>query len=102
MNRGEVWWWQSPDENPRPACILTRDDAIPVLTSLLIVPATTTRRGIPTEVALEQEDGMPRPCVLTLDGLWTVSKALLVERITKLPPNRMREICDALAIATGC
>lgn len=102
MKRGEVWWWQAPDEKPRPVCILTRDDAIPVLTSLLVVPATTRWRGIATEVALELEDGMPKPCVLTLDSPWTVSKALLVERITRLPPSRMHEVCGALAVATGC
>ena len=102
MKRGEVWWCQPPNEKPRPTCILTRDDAIPVLTSLLVVPATTTRRGIPTEVPLELEDGMPKPCVLTCDSMWTVSKALLVERITMLPPSRMHEVCGTLALATGC
>jgi len=47
---------------PRPWLILTRDEAIEVLDKLLAVPATTTIRGIPTEVPLGREDGMPSEC----------------------------------------
>ena len=30
MNRGEVWWVEHPDAGRRPACVLTRQAAIPV------------------------------------------------------------------------
>lgn len=102
MRHGEVWWMHVPDKKPRPACILTRDDAIPGLTTLLVAPATSTQRGIPTEVALDVEDGMPRPCVLSLDGVIAVPKSLLTDRITRLSPVRMHAVCGALILATGC
>jgi mRNA interferase MazF len=102
MKRGEVWWWRRPDQRSRPACIVTRDEAIPVLTSLLIVPATTTRRGIATEVELDIDDGMPIPCVLALDAVTPASKALLTDRITELSPARMHQVCLALRAATAC
>lgn len=102
MRRGEVWWVEHPELGRRPACILTRDEAIPVLRSILVAPATRTARRIRTEVALEREDGVPVPCVLSLDNLWTVSKRLIVERIAELPDARMLEVCQALRIATGC
>lgn len=102
MRRGEVWWFHEPDRKPRPACILTRDEAIAVLTYVHVVPATTRIRGIATEVPLDAEDGMSQPCVLSLDSLITAPKAFLTERITKLSPARMHQVCQALEVAAGC
>lgn len=93
---------EHPEAGRRPACILTRQAAIPVLTDLLMVPATRTIRGIPTEVPLGLEDGMPADCALSFDNLITVPKALLVERITALRPERLAELCAALGIAADC
>lgn len=102
MNRGEVWWVEHPDAGRRPACVLTRQAAIPVLMSVLVAPATRTVRGIPTEVALTREDGMPADCALSFDNLTTVPKALLTERIARVPDARLPELCSALQAASGC
>jgi len=102
VNRGEVWWYELPDVGRRPGCILTRSAAIPVLGAVLVVPATRTVRGIPTELRLGPEDGMPADCALSFDNLVTVPKSLLVERITTLAPHRQTGLCSALAVATAC
>jgi mRNA interferase MazF len=102
VGRGEVWWHEHPDESRRPYLILQRDAAIPVLTQLLAVPATRTRRGIPTEVGLDEADGMPQACVLALDNLRQVRPSYLTRRITALGPERMREVCQALHAAVDC
>jgi mRNA interferase MazF len=102
VNRGEVWWVEHPDAGRRPACVLTRQAAIPVLNSVLVAPATRTVRGIPTEVTLTREDGMPEDCALSLDKLTTVPKALLTTLITTLPQATLSELCRALRAATGC
>jgi mRNA interferase MazF len=102
VNRGEVWWLEHPDAGRRPACVLTRQAAIPVLTSVLVAPATRTMRNIPTEVSLTHADGMPDDCALSFDNLATVPKALLTQRITRLRAARMDELCSALRAATGC
>jgi len=102
VTRGEVWWMRPPGEPSRPACVLTRDAGIPVLRRITVIPATTTIRGIATEVELDAADGMPRTCALSLDNLRTVDKGVLTERITRLSPARMEEVCRALAFATGC
>lgn len=81
---------------------MTRDAAIPVLTWLLVAPITRTVRGIPTEVALDADDGMPQPCAVTLDNVRPVRAALLTTRITTLDPDRMGEVCDALRTAVAC
>lgn len=93
---------EHPDAGRRPACILTRQGAIAVLNAVLIVPATTRVRGLATEVALGADDGMPTACALSFDNVTTVPKSLLTERITRLGPAKIAELCGALAVATEC
>lgn len=100
--RGEVWWYEHPDAGRRPFLVLTRTEVVPVLSQLLGVPATRTSRGIPTEVALDESDGMPAPCVLSLDNVSVIRKALCTDRITTLGPEKLASVCEALRIAAGC
>jgi mRNA interferase MazF len=102
VNRAELWWAESPSRKRRPYLILTRQAAIPVLNAVLAVPATRTVRGIPTEVPLDRDDGMPEPCALSLDNLTAVPKSMFVEQISRLGPERMSQVCTALRVATGC
>ena len=101
MRRGDVWWVEARDSR-RPHLVLTRDAAIGVLNSVLAVPATRTVRGIPSEVPLGPEHGMPEDCALTLDNTRVVAKRLFVERICTLDAETMRSVCRALGRATGC
>src|SRR5207244_9245567 len=59
VNRGEVWWGEIRDVGRRPFLVMTRNAAIPVLNSVLAAPVTRTVRGLPTELVLGPEDGMP-------------------------------------------
>ncbi len=102
MNRGDVYWLDLPDEKSRPALVLTREAAIPVLNKVIVASMTRKIRDIPTEVRLGEADGMPTECVVSLDNLRTVSRSLLREPITTLSGTKLREVCQALAIATGC
>ena len=45
---------------------------------------------------------MPADCALAFDTLATVPKAMLTERITAVPEERLAELCEALRVATGC
>jgi mRNA interferase MazF len=102
VKRGEVRWAVSPQGIRRPYLVLTRQTVVNALHSVLAVPATRTVRGIPTEVRLGLDDGMPEACVLSLDNVTLMPKAFLGERITRLSARRMRAVCQALQIATGC
>ena len=82
--------------------MLTRYSAIEPLQTVLGVPATTTVRGIPTEVELGNEDRMPTECALSLDNTRVLPKALFVERICTLGPEKMDRVCRALELETGC
>ena len=100
--RGDVWWVEEPDWGRRPGLVLTRDAAIPVLRWVLVAPITRTIRGIPTEVALDESDGMPQPCVATLDNVRPVRRSLLTERLTRLRAWRLEQACEALRLAVDC
>jgi mRNA interferase MazF len=86
----------------RPALLLTRDAAIPLLRSIVVAPTTRTIRGIPTEVALGRSDGMPDECVVACDNVRVVHKSQLSRRITSLSASRLEQVCDALSYALGC
>jgi mRNA-degrading endonuclease toxin of MazEF toxin-antitoxin module len=75
---------------------LTRQGAIEHLNAVAAVLATRTVRHIPTEVALDVDDGMPEPCALSLDNITAVPKAFLVEKICRLDVAKMAELCRAL------
>jgi len=66
-----------PAAGRRPALVLTRTVAVPVLNRVVVAPATRTVRGIPTEVALDRGDGMPEACALSMDNLTVVAKGAL-------------------------
>jgi mRNA interferase MazF len=102
VTRGGVYWCDFPDEGRRPALILTRPEAVPVLNRVLVAPITRTIRGIPTEVRFDEADGMPAECVATFDNVRQIPHAYLGELITTLSGSRMHDVCKALAIATGC
>jgi mRNA interferase MazF len=67
-----------------------------------IASISRTIRRIPTEVVLDENDGMLTRCAVSLDNVGDASKSMLTEHITTLGSLRMRAVCDALAIAVGC
>ncbi len=100
MRRGEVWWADLGGPiGTRPVLLLTRDEGIRVRANVIIAPITTRVRGIPTEVSLGTEDGLPRECVADLDSLQTVRKALLRERVCALSDAKLESVENAIRFA---
>ena len=100
--RGEIWWAEAPDEQPRPYLILTRDEAIPVLNKVLAAAVTRTVRGIPSEVALGPSEGLKTECAASMDNIAPIRKSYLVRRIGALSRRRRHELCEALSAAVDC
>ena len=100
--RGEVWWAEIEELGRRPFLVMTRSAAIPVLNAVIAAPVTRTVRGIPTEVSLGPDDGMPAECAASFDNLRVVPKANLVGRICALGSARLAEACEALHLAVDC
>lgn len=67
-----VWADLGEPAGRRPVCVLTRDAAIPVLTSVTCAPITRTIRGIRSEVELGPEHGLPEACVISCDNVITI------------------------------
>jgi len=99
--QGEVWWAQADDKR-RPVLVLTRIEAIPVLDRLVVAPVTRTVRGIPTEIRLAPEDGLPIECAASFDNVQPINRRLLTERVAALDARRRHEICAALAALADC
>jgi mRNA interferase MazF len=98
-----VWWCELPKLGRRPVVVLSRDAAIPRLRRTVVAPCTTTIRGLPSEVVLEPgDDPVPQRSAVNLDSVENVPVAVLVERLGRLSDARLREVCDALAVAVDC
>ena len=102
VRRGGVYYLEHPEWGRRPVLVLTRDAAIPVLKRVTIASISRTIRDIPTEVILDEDDGMPTRCAVSLDNLGDAWKAMLTEHVTTLDPGRMNQVCRALDVANGC
>jgi mRNA interferase MazF len=102
MKRGEIWWAElSPPAGRRPVLLLSRNEAYVVRELVIVAPLTTRIRGIPSEVPLGDEDGVPRPCVINLDTIATVAKASLRERLTALSGDKLKAVDEALHFSLG-
>lgn len=99
--QGEVWWAEAEDKR-RPVLVITRSDAIPVLTWILVAPVTRTIRSIPTEVGLGASNGLPHDCVATFDNLQPIRRAFLTDRVGSLGADQANEICRALEALADC
>ena len=103
VRRGEIWRYRfkAPDKQ-RPVVVLSRPEVIGLLHTVMVAPVTSTIRGAPSEVVIGTGEGLKHPSALSLDHVQTVEKARLTGYIGNLGPDRMREVCMALAIAVAC
>lgn len=99
--QGEVWWAEAEDKR-RPVLVITRSDAIAVLSRVVVAPVTRTVRRIPTEIRFGPDDGLPTDCAASFDNLQPINRHLLTERLGALDAARRREICAALAALADC
>jgi mRNA interferase MazF len=87
--RSEIYWADlGPPAGKRPVCVLTRDAAIGVLTSVICVPITRTIRGISSEVEVGPEQGLPAVSAISCDNLLTLPQAAL----DSVPVGRLDEV----------
>lgn len=90
--RNDIFWADlGPPAGRRPVCVLTRDAAITVLTSVTCAPITRTIRGIRTEVEIGPDQGLPERCVITCDNVITVP----IEDLEPEPVGHLDEIARA-------
>lgn len=98
--QGEIWWAETEDKR-RPVLIVTRSEAMVVLTGVVVAPLTRTVRGIPTEIPLGPDEGLAVECAASFDNLQRVRRSMLTERTGDLGMRR-QEICAALRALADC
>lgn len=87
--RAEIYWADlGPPANRRPVCVLTRDAAIGVLTTVTCAPITRTIRGIRSEVRVGPEQGLPAASAINCDSLVTIRQSALDPR----PVGRLDQV----------
>jgi mRNA interferase MazF len=103
VNRGEIrlYTFKSPDKR-RPVVVLSRQDVIGLLRTVMVAPVTSSVRGAPGEVAVGVEEGLKTRSAVNLDHVQTVEQHLLGRHLGTLGREKMEEVCAALRVATGC
>lgn len=102
MRQGDIWLLEQPDTAPRPALILTRDAAIPILRHVTIAPITRTIRNIPSELHLGPSDGIRVTSAATFDNITTTPKAYLTRKLGTISEQRRPEMCAAARAILDC
>jgi mRNA interferase MazF len=103
VRRGEIWRYRfKPPDKTRPVVVLSRPDVIGLLHTVMVAPVTSSVRGAPSEVVVGVAEGLKHPSAVNLDHVQTVEKARLTAFLGSLGPERMRDVCRALAVAVGC
>ena len=98
--QGDVWWAETEDKR-RPVLVVTRSEATPILTRIVVAPVSRTVRGIPTEIGLGPREGLPTNCAASFDNLQTLLRSALTERTGTLGARR-NEICQTLSALADC
>jgi mRNA interferase MazF len=102
VHRGEIRWYTfaAPDKR-RPVLLLSRELVVERLNEFIVVPATRTIRGIPTEVVLSHDDGMPVACALNFDHISLARRDRIGAALISLNETRWVEVQRALLSACG-
>jgi mRNA interferase MazF len=98
--QGEIWWAEVEDLR-RPVLVVTRSEAVPVLSSIVVAPVTRTVRSIPTEISLGSDEGLGVACAASFDNLQRVRRSTLTTKVGQLG-SRGSELCEALRALADC
>jgi mRNA interferase MazF len=101
ISRGEVWDADIPGVGRHPVVVVTRNSAIPVLSSVVCVLVTSTFRGHVAEVELGTGEGLSRPSAANCDNVFTLPKRVLSRRRGMLDTHKLNEMDRALMVALG-
>lgn len=101
VGRGELWWGETPDAKGRPFLVVSRDAANEVMGRVLVAPVTSRVRGLPSELGLGADEGLPVESVASFDNLQPFPQAMLVRRLGTLGP-RLHEICRVAGATLDC
>lgn len=86
-------------DKARPAIVLTRDSARPLLSKWTVAPITSTIRGLVSEVPLGRRNGLDHDCVASVDNVATIPAVAVGRLIGFLDEDDEHALTTALARA---
>ncbi len=99
--QGEIWWAEGRDKR-RPVLVVTRTDVIPKLARIVVAPVTRTVRGLPTEIDLDESDGLREGAPLRSTTSATSRPGRSRRKIGDTSASRRAGICRALSALADC
>jgi mRNA interferase MazF len=106
MKRGEMYLVtlasQTDTKRQRVYVVVSRQELIDSAYSTVVcAPVYTNFEGLSTQVKVGVEEGLKHESAVRCDELISIRKSQLTGYIGSLPPHKLRELNDALAIALG-
>jgi len=103
VKRGDIWMYTfaKPDKR-RPVLVISRQSVIPLLRTVMVAPITSAIHGVPSEVHVGIGHGLKHESAVNLDHVQTVDQSRLKSFVGHVEDDLMDEVCQALAVATGC
>jgi len=102
IERGDIRWYHfSASGKRRPVVVLGRDEILPSLAQIPVIPLSTQIRGLPWEVQLSAAEGLPGACVLKPEWMRSVERSQLGPQISSFPAHRWPELRRALMYVLG-
>ncbi len=86
-------------DKARPVLILTRDIAIDYLAKVTVAPITSTIRGLTTEVAVGQRNGLDHECVVSCDNITTIPQSVIVRQVGWFFDDQEGDLAKAVSSA---
>ena len=100
LTHGQVWW--ADVDKVRPVVLLTRAAVAPMLHRVVVAPITTTVRGIRTEVAIGELEGVRAGSVANLDNVQLLPVDRLLALAGQVADDCWPEFCAAMAKMMAC
>lgn len=96
---GDVVYAQFPAPvKSRPVVVLSRGEINAVRENIVVALVTRTVRGIPLEVPVGREEGLPKEGVVSLGDIHTIPRTIMGPVRGSLSLSKVREIKEALAL----
>lgn len=83
----------------RPALILTRQSALPMLSWVTVAPVTSTIRGLTSEVSVGMRNGLDHDSVVSCDNVVTVHRDAVGDTIGLFFDDQEPELARAVSDA---
>jgi len=111
ISQGEVWWADLAEPTGsepgfRRPVVVVQSDAFnrSRISTIVCVPLTSNLRwsGAPGNVALDAKTtGLPKDSVANVSQLVTLDRAMLTDRVGKLPDNKLELILYGIDVVLG-